>query len=84
MNGWTIRFDRAIDIDEWAEDKPLEVIAGLHSWLTACSDSGPPADSWLVELEDGYRFRYWIVDVNVTVEFIAVMHERFMLVKKLD
>ena len=84
MNGWSIRFDRAIDIDEWAEGKPLEAIAGLHSWLATCSESGPSADSWLVELEDGYRYRYWIVDINVTVEFIAVTHERFMLVKKID
>jgi hypothetical protein len=84
VNGWTIRFDRTIDIDEWSEGKPIEAIAGLHSWLANCSESGPPADSWLVELEDGYRFRYWIVDINVTVEFIAVTHERFMLVKKID
>jgi hypothetical protein len=41
-------------------------------------------DSWLVEVEDGYRFRYWIVECNVTVEFIAVTYERWMLIKQID
>jgi hypothetical protein len=72
VSDWSIRFDTTIDIDEWAEGRPFEVLAGLHSWLALCSESGPPADSWLVELEDGYRYRYWIIDINVTVEFIAV------------
>jgi len=49
-----------------------------------CSESGPPADSWLVELDDGYRYRYWIIDINVMVEFIAITHERRMLIKKID
>ena len=56
----------------------------LHSWLALCAESSPPADSWLVELEDGYRYRYWIIDINVTVEFIAVTYERWMLIKKID
>jgi hypothetical protein len=37
-----------------------------------------------VELEDGYRYRYWIIDINVTVEFITVTYERWMLIKKID
>ena len=39
------------------------IVLGVRS-----PESGPPADSWLVELEDGYRYRYWIIEINVTVE----------------
>lgn len=42
-------------------------------------ESGPPADAWLSEVEEGYRYRYWIVEINVTVEFIAVTYEQWML-----
>lgn len=84
MTSWTVRIDRRIDIDAWAEGKTVEVVAAVHSWLASCTDNGPPADVWLVEVEDGYRYRYWLIDINVTVEFIAVTAERWMLVKKLD
>jgi hypothetical protein len=84
VSEWTVRFDSTIDIDDWAEGRPVEVLLGLHSSLALCAESGPPADSWLVELEDGYRYRYWIIDINVTVEFIAVTYERWMLIKKID
>jgi len=26
---------------------------------------------------------YWMIDINVTVEFIAVTYERWMLIKKI-
>ncbi len=84
MSDWTVRFDRSIDIDQWAEGKSVETIARVHDWVARCLESGPPVDAWLVELEDGYRHRYWIIEVNVTVEFIAVAHERWMLVKRID
>jgi hypothetical protein len=82
VSDWTVRFDRNVNIDQWAEGRPLEVIAAVHDWVASCAEYGPPVDAWLVELEDGYRYRYWIAEVNVTVEFIAVTHERWMLVKK--
>jgi len=84
VNGWTVRFDRAVDVDRWAEGQRLDVVVGLHGWIATCIESGPPVDAWLSEIEDGYRYRYWIVEINVTVEFIAVTHERWMLVTRLD
>jgi hypothetical protein len=84
VSEWTVRFDSTFDIEQWAEGRSSEVLAGLHAWLALCSESGPPVDSWLVELEDGYRYRYWIIDINVTVEFIAVTYERWMLIKQID
>lgn len=39
---------------------------------------------WLTEIEDGYRYRYWIVEINVTLEFIAVTYERWMLITRID
>jgi hypothetical protein len=67
-------------------------LRGCHSKFSSdftrgwhfCAESDPPADSWLVEFEDGYRYCYWIIDINVTVEFIAVTYERWMLIKKID
>ena len=84
MSAWTVGFDPTVDIDHWAEGKDLEVIAGLHDWIAGCIDSGPPLDAWLTEVEDGYRYRYWLAEINVTVEFIAVTHERWMLIKAVD
>lgn len=84
MNGWTVRFDRAVDVDRWAEGRPLDVIAGLHGWIATCIETGPPGDAWLIELEEGYRFRYWIAEINVTVEFIAVAYERWMMIKSIE
>jgi hypothetical protein len=43
-----------------------------------------PLDAWLVELEDGHRYRYWLIETNVTIEFIAVAYERWMLVTRID
>lgn len=84
MSDWTVRFDRTIDIDSWAEGKPVEALAALLDWLAACRENGPPIDAWLVELEEGYRYRYWLIEANVTVEFVAVTYEQWMLVTKLD
>jgi len=84
VSDWTVRFDRTIDIESWAEGKPVEVLAALHDWLAACRESGPPVDAWLVEMEEGYRYRYWLIEVNITVEFIAATYEQWMLVTKLD
>jgi hypothetical protein len=38
----------------------------------------------VVELENGYRFRYWLIEAGVTVEFIAVTYERWMMITKID
>jgi len=84
VTDWTVRIARAVDVDSWAEDKPIESISALHDWLAGCQEAGPPADAWLVELEVGYRFRYWLIEENITVEFIADSYERWMLVTKLD
>ncbi len=84
MNNWTVRLDRSIDIDSWAEGRPFEAIAALHDWLAGCREVGPPADVWLVELEEGYRYRYWLAENNVTIQFVAVTYERWMLVTKID
>lgn len=84
VNPWTVGFDPSVDIDRWAEDKDFEVLAGLHDWIARCVSAGPPDDVWLTELEAGYRFRYWIVDINVTVEFLAVTYERWMLIKQIE
>jgi hypothetical protein len=84
VTGWSVRFDRTVDIDSWATNKSLEVLAALHDWIASCRDQGPPVDAWLIEVEDGYRYRYWLIEVNVTIEFIAVTYERWMLVTKLD
>jgi hypothetical protein len=84
VSNWTVRFHRAVDVDRWADGRPLDVLVGLHRWIAACIESGPPADAWLSEVEEGYRYRYWIVDINVTVEFIAVTYERWMMVTRID
>jgi hypothetical protein len=84
VSEWTVRFHRSVDFDRWARGRPLDVLAGLHSWIAACIESGPPTDAWLSEIEDGYRYRYWIVEINVTLEFIAVTHERWMLITRMD
>ena len=84
MSDWTIVLDRSINIDVWAALVSIEAVAALHNWLATCREDGPPADTWLVELEDGYRYRYWLIEVNVTIEFIAVTFERWMLVTKVD
>jgi hypothetical protein len=84
VNNWTVRFGRAVDVDRWADGRPFDVISGLHDWIARCIESGPPADAWLSELEEGYRYRYWIIEVNVTVEFIAVSYERWMLITRID
>jgi len=82
---WTVRVDSHINTAQWATDKPLEALVGLRDWLAKCKTHGPPFDDvWLVELEDGYRYRYWLIDINVTVEFLAVAHERWMLIKSID
>jgi hypothetical protein len=83
VSDWTVRLDRSIDIDSWAEGR-LEALVALHDWIAACREAGPPIDAWLVELEDGYRYRYWLVEVNVTLEFIADTHERWVLVTRID
>ena len=44
VNNWTVRLDRSIDIDSWAEGRPIEAIAALHDWLAGCREVGPPAD----------------------------------------
>ena len=62
----------------------MEALSTFHDWLAVCREHGPPADAWLVELEEGYRFRYWLIEVNVMVEFIAVAHERWMLITGID
>ncbi len=31
------------------------------------------------EIEKGYPYRYWLVEVNVTIEFVVVTYERWML-----
>ena len=78
MTAWTVRIDRAVDVDRWAAGRPLQ--AGLHSWIAECIESGPPVDAWLTEIEEGLRSRYWIIGINVTVELIAVTYERWMMV----
>jgi hypothetical protein len=35
-------------------------------------------------LEVGYRYRYWLVQVNVTIEFIADTPERWVLVTRIE
>ena len=45
---------------------------------------GPPIDAWLSEIEDGYRYRYWIIEINVTMKFIAVTYERWMLITRIS
>lgn len=63
----------------------LETLVGLRDWRAKCKTHAPPFDYvWLVELEDGYRYRYWLIDINVTLEFLAVAHERWMLIKTID
>ena len=84
MSEWTVRFDRIIDIESWAKGKPVEILVALHDWIAACHENGPPVDAWLVELEEGYRYRYWLIEANITIEFIAVTYEQWMLVTKLD
>lgn len=84
MSDWTVRFDRAVDVDRWADGKLLDVLLGFRRWVALCIESGPPADAWLSELEEGYRYRYWIVEINVTVEFIAVTYERWMLITRIE
>jgi hypothetical protein len=84
VNVWTVIFDRSVAIHSWAEDKPLETIAAVHGWVADCMVHGPTADEWLVELENGYRFRYWLIEADVTVEFIAVTYERWMMITKID
>ncbi len=84
MTTWTVRFHRSVEIDRWTEGRPLDVIVGLHAWIARCIESGPPVDAWLSELEAGYRYRYWIVEINVTVEFIAATHGQWMLVTRID
>jgi hypothetical protein len=82
---WTVRVDSRIDTAQWATGKPLETLVGLRDWLARCQAHGPPFDDvWLVELEDGYRYRYWLIDINVTVEFLALAHERWILIKAID
>jgi hypothetical protein len=83
VSEWTIVFDRSIDLDSWSEGVSIEALASLHDWLATCREDGPPADAWLTELEDGYRYRYWLIEVNVTIEFLAVTHERWMLVRRI-
>lgn len=84
MNFWTVISDRSVDIHSWAEGKPLETIVAIHGWVADCMENGPTADDWLVELENGYRFRYWLIEVGVTVEFIAVTYERWMMITKIE
>jgi hypothetical protein len=84
VNNWTVRLDRSIDIDSWAEGRPFEAIAAVHDWLASCREDGPPADVWLVELEEGYRYRYRLSETNVTIELDAITYERWMLVTKID
>ncbi len=84
MNDWTVRFRRAIEVDSWADSKPIEVVAALHDWVARCREQGPPIDAWLVEIEEGYRYRYWLVEPNITIEFVAVVHERWMLITRID
>jgi hypothetical protein len=84
VSDWTIVIDRSIDLDKWAQDVTVESVAALHDWLVTCRDDGPPADAWLVEMEDGYRYWYWLSEVNVTVEFISIVLERWMAVTRVD
>jgi hypothetical protein len=84
LSTWTVRFGRTVDIDRWAEGRSVDVIAGLHSWISTCIESGPPDDAWLSEVEEGYRYRYWIIEINVTVEFIAVTYEQWMMGTRID
>lgn len=41
-------------------------------------------DAWLHELETDNRYRYRLVDLEVNVEFIALTHERRMLITDVD
>jgi hypothetical protein len=84
VSTWTVRFGRTVDIDRWVEGHSPQVIVGFYDWISACIESGPPADAWLTEVEEGYRYRYWIVEINVTIEFIAVTYERWMMVTRID
>ncbi|MGH7175479.1 MAG: hypothetical protein ACREGR_03930 [Minisyncoccia bacterium] len=84
MTPWTVRFYPAIDVDAWADGKPISALAEFHDWVASCQEHGPPVNAWLVELEEGYRYRYWLIESNVTIEFIAVAYERWMLITKLD
>ncbi len=84
MTDWTVVIGPSVNLNLWAEDVPIEALVALHDWLALCRDNGPPADAWLVELEEGYRYRYWLIEVNVTIEFIAVTFERWMLVTRVD
>jgi hypothetical protein len=79
---WTVRF--SFNIDLWCQSRPVEVIAGVHAWVAACREHGPPADPWLHTLEGDYRYRYRIPQIGVNVEFIAVHYERWMLIKSIS
>ncbi len=57
MSDWTIVVDRSINLDTWADRVPMAAVAALHDWLATCREEGPPADAWLLELEEGYRYR---------------------------
>ncbi len=53
----------------------------MEEWLLRCVDSGPPPVTELIEIEDGYEYRFWLEPPGVVVHFLALVHERRMIVK---
>jgi len=81
VSGWIVRVDAKFDFGAWTTGKPLAVLERVREWIFACRNDGPPVDTWLVEIESGYRYRYLLQDVGVTIEFLAVADERWVLIK---
>lgn len=54
---------------------------GERQWLFLCTSSGPPDPAALEVVEDDYRYRCHL-RVGVEAEFIVLVHERRMLIKR--